>query len=289
MVDGQTAETQETASHAATETSATSTTSTAQPESASAPAQGTFLDGTGLQADQLPEQVRPVYEQMQKAYTQKTQSVAEEKRYADAFRTLVADQRFIDWYNGIKTGNQQTQQTQQVPTQQENPFSIPTEEWETLKENPEKFAKWQAQAFEKFVEQKYAPQINQDRQQMADLKSEHELNLFAQTHPDFWDIDKLSMEKDDDLGLMEIMTASGLDLNTSYSLGKRIMENVSKMATQKAHQMVTQKIASSSEARGSQVQPSGSTVSMKGGITELIRRAAEEAVEGRNTVVRRER
>lgn len=274
----------QTAPSSVTETSASQDVPQAQGQDGASQKQGeTFFD-----PNNLPPELRPKWDEMNKAYTQKTQGIAETKKYADAFRQLVSDREFLTWYNGRKNGPSQAAPTQPKP--EESPYPAPSqEEWEALKDDPVKFAKWQQSAFEKMVESKYAPQIQQDREQLASLKAEHETNVFAQEHPDFWKLDALTQDKPEDPGLMEIMTAAGLDLNTAYTFGKRIMDQIQKNATQAAHDLVERKKAASIEQSGATPPSSAGVRKVRGGLAEAIRAAAEEAAEGRSTTISRER
>lgn len=265
-----------------TETGSTGTTETTTAQLAES-AEETFFD-----SKTVPESLKPVYDQMQKAYTQKTQSVAEVKKHADAFKQLVNDREFVNWWNGRKNPAPATATPK--TSEAESAFPTPTpEEFEAMQSDPVKFARWQQKAFDDYVQKKYAPELQKDRQEVAQIKAEHATNLFAQEHSDFWDLDGLTQEKPEDPGLMEIMTAAGLDLAGAYSLGQRIKSKIASEATKIAHQTVQTKTSATTEDRSPSTGPTQGQVKVKGDLSAAIRAAAMEAAEGRSSTVRRER
>lgn len=287
MPDSATVETQPAPSSVTGTSTDTGSTGSAAPVTTSpAVSEDTFFD-----AKTLPEALKPVYDQMQKSYTQKTQSVAEVKKHAEAFKQLVNDREFVTWWNSRKdpaAKNGNTSVTK--PTDEESAFPTPSpEEFEAMQNDPVKFAKWQAKAFDQYVNQKYAPTLEKDRQEVAQIKAEHATNVFAQEHADFWDLDSLTQEKPDDPGLMEIMTAAGLDLQGAYSLGQRIKAKIASEATKLAHETVKMKTNASDEGRSPSSVNTPGQLKVKGDLASAIRAAATEAAEGRSSIVRRER
>lgn len=241
----------------------------------------TFFDGKDL-----PEPLKGKWAEMQKAYTQKTQGIAETKKYADAFRHLVQDKDFISWYEGRKNGSQKAPQAE-TPAPS---FPTPSpEEWEAMVNDPARFARWQADSLKKFIETEYGPKLQSSEEKVRQLEAEQATQIFAQEHPDFWDMDKLAQEKPDDPGLMEIMTAAGLDLATAYGIGQRIQARINEAATKLAHQTVQTKVGATSEGRSPAAQAGGSVLKVKGDLSAAIRAAASEAAEGRTTTVRIDR
>lgn len=290
MPDSATVETQP-APSSVTGTSTNEAPSSTGTDTQTTTSQPTTAEETFFDAKTIPEALKATYEQMQKAYTQKTQSVAEVKKHADAFKQLVNDREFVDWWNGRRSnsGNQGKPTTDKAPAT-EDAFPTPTpEEFEALQNDPVKFAKWQQKAFDDYVQKKYAPEIQKDRQEVAQIKAEHATNLFAQEHSDFWDLDALTQEKPEDPGLMEIMTAAGLDLSGAYSLGQRIKAKINSEATKLAHQTVTTKTNATTEDRSPASGNQQGQLKIKGDLSAAIRAAAMEAAEGRSSTVRRER
>lgn len=290
MPDTSTAETQTTPPAGATDTSTTDQGGTSQTVETSA-SEENFLEGTGIDPKAVPEQSKALLRQFQSAYTKKTQGIAEDRKFAQAFRQLTSNPEFIQWWNGRQ--NKETQ-TSSVPDKKgaegEASFPVPAaEEWESIREDPQKFARWQQQAFEKFAEARYGPQMNRDRQEFQQLKSDYETQTFAQENPDFWDIDALIQEKETDPGLMEVMAAAGLDLSTAYHFGKRLLNAIELKAAEKAKSLMVSKQAATSETASSPPGGTPSNMRVKGDLSEAIAHAAREALAGRQTVVGLER
>jgi hypothetical protein len=75
----------------------------AQPETPAAPVDTTpdLFEGTPVNPDTLPAELQPLVKQLQAAYTQKTQSLAEERRQFDALGSPEEVQQAIDLYTRI--------------------------------------------------------------------------------------------------------------------------------------------------------------------------------------------
>jgi hypothetical protein len=216
-----------------------------------------------------------------KTYAQKERET-EGKKYtshiqkAQALEKLVADPRFVKWY-------QETNNPQQPAT----PQSVASaEEWAQAYQSlsagdPMPLEKLQT----KLVMAVGGPQLQETQNQMKMLRAENQMNKLWVSHPDAKDLDQIGREEDPEapsllqLAAQSTLTQQGVDWERAYTLAKKValsMENKGKRA---AMGMVSEKKGSVTEKPSTNSREEG--VQYVDTIEEAMNANIEAAIDGR--------
>lgn len=250
----------------------------AQPQPAQSPGGSDVPDDYVWEGnpDTLPKSLQSRARGVQRYLTKQSQSLAEEKKDAEAFRKLKSDPAFAEFQKGFAQGSPQTAPSKPAPL-------FTREDLEEAQVNPDKLGSLIERVTDAKVQMAQQQAIGvlsdlQTKQSFIDKKQE--LQDFAELHPDFWDLHEKGLMKP---YLREIVDTGQGTLVDAYNKAKEVKEMFRREALQESQARVQQKKAAFSST------PSPSTevdVIWANDKHEATRLAFENAVLGKKVQVK---
>ena len=189
------------------------------------------LDWNG-NVDELPKQLQSRGRSMLRHMHKVTQEAAQQSKQAQAEIGESGYQEYL-----------KQRQQPAAPASQEKPFEVSQAEWEAAQTDPQAFTGVVNKAVQAQLEQaskQIMPVINDLRQKQSLQDNEREIEVYAQRHPDFWDINPIIMQA---AFQQEIVKKKG-----SIEDAHRVAKDLEKQYLDKAQTQMQSKIAEKKKA-----------------------------------------